>query len=614
MMESKVGPLTGTSPWNLPGQTYWPTRNIATRVDFESLLALPAQALTKPATSPSQDSGSDTSQARLSHEPPTDQACDAQDCSPTASSDQAARPDREQQQSESQATSNIQSEAMDAVHYVAPIQNTQTQTDARPAEVQTVSLASAGGELQVAGRTDGDQSQSEKSDTLAMVSEVVSADPEAGHEDVFDVDASKLNHETHRTDQPRAKKSKTAESSDRQNEANRQTETAEQLLQPAAQGTKLIVQAAPGQTLTDLTSEMPLGPAPTAKAIELGAENTQPRRGSGRRNRASRADRAGSLANTSREMTVTGRNTVLNGNDKQGLQDTADARAVRAAAIPSSKQDLNPASLNVGQPSTEKSSAVGTPIAVNNSLIGADPSTNHEPSSVLPTTMMGHHMATASSGESATAAQPLAAAGSTSNADAASARGNSPTTPHSATTQTGSAVGGNGATESKPTVSGDGQSANMSQIDRARLVQRVARSFSRLGPDGGNLQLRLHPPELGSLAVQVRLDGRNLSAHMTTQSEMAREVIMESLPQLRSQLADQGFTVVDFSVEVGGQGAEFGGQNDGQQQHSPSNLSSPPTDWRRSLHLRRQLDLGQGSDTPLRKATAVTAQGIDLQA
>lgn len=89
-----------------------------------------------------------------------------------------------------------------------------------------------------------------------------------------------------------------------------------------------------------------------------------------------------------------------------------------------------------------------------------------------------------------------------------------------------------------------------SQIDRLRLIQRVARSFSRLGSESGSVQLRLHPPELGTLSMRVRLEGRKLSASLIAESSTARDVILESLPQLRTRLAEQGYEVSQFSVDI----------------------------------------------------------------
>lgn len=97
---------------------------------------------------------------------------------------------------------------------------------------------------------------------------------------------------------------------------------------------------------------------------------------------------------------------------------------------------------------------------------------------------------------------------------------------------------------------------DITQQERVRLIQRVSRSFSRLTPQGGEMNLRLHPPQLGSLAVRVRLDGNTMSAELSAESEAARDIITENLPILRRRLADQGIEISHFQVDVGNDTAD----------------------------------------------------------
>lgn len=188
----------------------------------------------------------------------------------------------------------------------------------------------------------------------------------------------------------------------------------------------------------------------------------------------------------------------------------------------------------------------------------------------------------------------------------------------------------NGANASASASSADptqpNQPVDISRAEKARLVQRVARSFSRVGPMGGNVNLKLHPPELGALAVQVKIEGKSMTAKLTTESQAARDVIMESLPQLRSRLAEQGYDVQQFTVDVStdssslsnqtgqggaGQGgsAWLGGQSGGSS--DSSSRSAPPIDLRRSSYLRRQLDsVANGSRTTV----SYGGRGIDVTA
>ncbi|MEZ6074474.1 MAG: flagellar hook-length control protein FliK [Pirellulaceae bacterium] len=78
---------------------------------------------------------------------------------------------------------------------------------------------------------------------------------------------------------------------------------------------------------------------------------------------------------------------------------------------------------------------------------------------------------------------------------------------------------------------------------------------------GGQINIRLHPPQLGSLNVQVRMEGRTMTAKLTTETSTARDVILESLPSLRSRLAEQGFQISSFHVEVADNNADAASGN-----------------------------------------------------
>jgi flagellar hook-length control protein FliK len=161
--------------------------------------------------------------------------------------------------------------------------------------------------------------------------------------------------------------------------------------------------------------------------------------------------------------------------------------------------------------------------------------------------------------------------------------------------------------------------AEQIRLDRYRLIQRVARSFNRLGPDGGNVQLRLHPPELGTLFMQVRLEGRNISARMVTESAAAREVIMDSLPQLRQRLAEQGYEVAQINVEIADSTSNQTGRGDDRQQSSehPGDYRAPERQWTRTADRSQQSVNREGLEPKIRLDFLHGSRlsgGVDLQA
>lgn len=105
----------------------------------------------------------------------------------------------------------------------------------------------------------------------------------------------------------------------------------------------------------------------------------------------------------------------------------------------------------------------------------------------------------------------------------------------------------------------------LSEIDRVRFVQRVAKAFHSLDEEGGEIRLRLSPPELGSLRLELSLKEGAMTAHLETETAAARNVLLDNLPQLRDRLAEQNIKVERFDVDVRDQNQPSGGENQSNQ-------------------------------------------------
>ncbi len=100
----------------------------------------------------------------------------------------------------------------------------------------------------------------------------------------------------------------------------------------------------------------------------------------------------------------------------------------------------------------------------------------------------------------------------------------------------------------KQAVETSSQEAN---VQRVRFIQRVVRAFQALRDGGGPLRLRLHPPELGSLRLELLVREGVLRARMEVENTAARTAILEHLPMLRERLAQQDIRIEQFEVEIG---------------------------------------------------------------
>ncbi len=96
----------------------------------------------------------------------------------------------------------------------------------------------------------------------------------------------------------------------------------------------------------------------------------------------------------------------------------------------------------------------------------------------------------------------------------------------------------------------DGNPLQLSEADQTRFVQRVARAFEAARGQRGQIRLRLSPPELGSLQLEVRLQGGAMTAKIEADTTMARSLLMDNLPALRERLEQQGIRMERFEVDV----------------------------------------------------------------
>ncbi len=105
-------------------------------------------------------------------------------------------------------------------------------------------------------------------------------------------------------------------------------------------------------------------------------------------------------------------------------------------------------------------------------------------------------------------------------------------------------------------------------IDRARFVQRVANAFRSAQQNDGQIQLRLSPPELGSLRIEIAVRNGVLAANLEVETADARRVLLDNLPALRQRLAEQEIRIEKFEVDIRREGGQQEGQANAREQQS----------------------------------------------
>ena len=77
----------------------------------------------------------------------------------------------------------------------------------------------------------------------------------------------------------------------------------------------------------------------------------------------------------------------------------------------------------------------------------------------------------------------------------------------------------------------------------------MAGAFEAASRRGGPIRVQLTPPELGTLRLEVKVERGEIVARVETDTQEARNVLLDNLPALRQRLEQQDIKVQRFDVE-----------------------------------------------------------------
>ena len=143
-------------------------------------------------------------------------------------------------------------------------------------------------------------------------------------------------------------------------------------------------------------------------------------------------------------------------------------------------------------------------------------------------------------------------------------------------------------------------------VDRARFVHRVGGAIRSAQLREGQIQIRLSPPELGTLQIRIVMNEGVLTAHLETETAAARTVLLDNLPALRERLAEQEIRIDKFDVDVGREGHQ---QTDDPEtnDHQPNNARSQAN---QSSNREQGLGVTAAESDVIQHATA---SGLDVR-
>ncbi|WP_338363086.1 flagellar hook-length control protein FliK [uncultured Pseudoalteromonas sp.] len=116
------------------------------------------------------------------------------------------------------------------------------------------------------------------------------------------------------------------------------------------------------------------------------------------------------------------------------------------------------------------------------------------------------------------------------------------------------------------------QAINIVKSDAAKMLQE--RVSSMLSISNKEAEIRLDPPEMGSMQIRIRSDAEQAQINFVVQNQQAKEALEQSMPRLREMLAEQGIDLGESAISYGQSGNEQSDEGEGQSQGQMANKNT----------------------------------------
>lgn len=146
-------------------------------------------------------------------------------------------------------------------------------------------------------------------------------------------------------------------------------------------------------------------------------------------------------------------------------------------------------------------------------------------------------------------------------------------------------------------------------LNSARLTRGLN---SAVNQQNGAVTLRLTPPEMGTVRIQLNMQGGNVSAQFHAETESARTLLNQQLGQLRSSLEAQGLNVEKLGVQAMAGSSNSSGLQNQAGNDSSQNQAQNNADGRSRGQFGQSSQQGrQDPDDPTRNAPTEFTQLLD---
>jgi len=143
-------------------------------------------------------------------------------------------------------------------------------------------------------------------------------------------------------------------------------------------------------------------------------------------------------------------------------------------------------------------------------------------------------------------------------------------------------------------------------VDRARFVNRVGGAIRTAQQRDGQIQLRLSPPELGTLRIQIAVSEGVVTAHLEAETAAARTILLDNLPALRERLAEHQIRIEKFDVDVGRDGQQPADNRGAQERQTNSSRAQ-------TTESTTRVKTEESTATDADSAQSTAAGGLDVR-
>ncbi|MBQ4849043.1 flagellar hook-length control protein FliK [Pseudoalteromonas sp. MMG012] len=138
------------------------------------------------------------------------------------------------------------------------------------------------------------------------------------------------------------------------------------------------------------------------------------------------------------------------------------------------------------------------------------------------------------------------------------------------------------------------QAINVARNDAAKVLQEKVSMMLNL--NNKEAEVRLDPPELGSMQIRIRSDAEQAQVNFIVQNQQAKEALEQSMPKLKEMLAEQGIELGESNIQQEDQG-QRDEQSENNQQEGNSRLANNNDEAQNTAQLMNsKADEGSGID------------------